>query len=369
MISHIVGARPNFMKAAPVLASLAALGVVQRLVHTGQHYSDELSTIFFRELDLPQPDINLSVGSGPHGQQTGALMIALERELSEYPPSLLVVYGDVNSTLAASIVASKIGIPIAHVEAGLRSFDRSMPEEVNRIVTDALADVLLITSPEAEKHLRHEGVDADRIHFVGNPMIDTLLRHRARFDADRLRRRFNLPGSYGVVTLHRPSNVDDPIAAARVAGAIGGLAELLPLVVPLHPRGRDQLAAAGLVDRPGLLVVEPLGYIDFMSLVGGAALVATDSGGIQEETTVLGVPCLTLRRNTERPITISHGTNRLVEPGDLVAVAAEVLQSGPVVRRIPPLWDGHAGPRIARILLNRITAVGPPGVMPPPPRL
>jgi UDP-N-acetylglucosamine 2-epimerase (non-hydrolysing) len=362
-ISHVVGARPNFMKAAPVLAGLGALGATQRLVHTGQHYSDELSTIFFRELDLPEPDVNLDVGSGSHGEQTGALMIALERELIAHRPGLLVVYGDINSTLAASIVAAKSGIPVAHVEAGLRSFDRSMPEEINRVVTDALADTLLTTSPEAEEHLRHEGVDPARIHFVGNPMIDTLLRHRNRFDANRLRARYGLSGPYGVVTLHRPSNVDDPRAAARMGDAIRGLAALVPLVVPLHPRGRDRLAAAGLVDGPAIQVVDPLGYIDFISLVSGAALVATDSGGIQEETTVLGVPCLTLRPNTERPITISHGTNRLVEPDDLVAAAAEVLRRGPVEGRTPPLWDGHAGPRIAAILRNRVTALASTNVV------
>lgn len=362
-ISHIVGARPNFMKAAPVLAGLDALGAAQRLVHTGQHYSDELSTIFFRELELPQPDVNLDVGSGSHGQQTGALMIALERELVAHRPALLVVYGDINSTLAASIVAAKLGILIAHVEAGLRSFDRSMPEEINRVVTDAIADILLTTSPEAEGHLRHEGVNVDRIHFVGNPMIDTLLRHRARFDADRLRTRYGLSGPYGVVTLHRPSNVDDPLAAKRMGDAIRGLAALVPLVVPLHPRGRDRLATAGLVDGPKMQVIEPLGYIDFISLVSGAAVVATDSGGIQEETTVLGVPCLTLRPNTERPITISHGTNRLVEPEDLVAAASEVLRRGPVEGRTPPLWDGHAGPRIAAILNNRVAALARTGVL------
>lgn len=362
-ISHVVGARPNFMKAAPVLAGLAALGATQRLVHTGQHYSDELSTIFFRELELPQPDVNLDVGSGSHGQQTGALMIALERELVAHRPALLVVYGDINSTLAASIVAAKLAIPIAHVEAGLRSFDRSMPEEINRVVTDALAEILLTTSPEAEAQLLHEGVHADRIHFVGNPMIDTLLRHRSRFDADRLRARYGLSGPYGVVTLHRPANVDDPVAATRMADAIRGLATLLPLVVPLHPRGRARLAAAGLVDGPAIRVIDPLGYIDFISLVSGAALVATDSGGIQEETTVLGVPCLTLRPNTERPITISHGTNRLVEPDDLVAAGSEVLGAGPVEGRTPPLWDGRAGPRIAAILHNRVATLAPTGMV------
>jgi UDP-N-acetylglucosamine 2-epimerase (non-hydrolysing) len=349
-ISHVVGARPNFMKAAPVVAALAALGVSQRIVHTGQHYSDLLSQVFFRELDLPAPDVNLSVGSGSHAVQTGSIMIALDGELNTNRPRILVVYGDVNSTVAASLVAVKLGIPVAHVEAGLRSFDRTMPEEINRLVTDALADIHLTTSPEARDHLIREGVDPDDIHFVGNPMIDTLMRHRERFEPDVIRERLGIAGPYGVVTMHRPANVDTPDAAVRVVDALAALAKLIPLVIPLHPRGRESLAGAGLVSGERIRVVDPLGYIDFLSLVTGAALVATDSGGIQEETTMLGVPCLTLRPNTERPITISHGTNRLVDPANLVDAAQAALAGARPVVAGPPLWDGRAGERIAAIL-------------------
>jgi UDP-N-acetylglucosamine 2-epimerase (non-hydrolysing) len=275
-------------------------------------------------------------------------MVGLEGTWAADQPALVVVYGDVNSTLAASLVAAKLSIPSAHVEAGLRSFDRSMPEEINRIVSDLLAELLFTTSPEASDQLRSAGVPADRICFVGNPMIDTLFAHRSVFASTEERERLGLPETYGVVTLHRPSNVDDGDSARAVVGALDGLAELLPLVIPLHPRGRATLEAAGLRDRDRLRVVEPLGYVAFLSLVAGARLVLTDSGGIQEETTILDVPCLTMRPNTERPITISHGTNRLVAPSDVIQAAREVL-AGP--RRPkgprPPLWDGHAGERIA----------------------
>ncbi len=350
-IIHIVGARPNFMKAAPVVRALADLGVAQRLVHTGQHYSDALSDVFFRELALPKPDLNLGVGSGSHAVQTAATMTALETVLPDLDPSLLVLYGDVNSTLAGALVAAKARVPVAHVEAGLRSFDRSMPEEVNRVVVDALADLLFATSPEAIGNLAREGVAVDRIHFVGNPMIDTLLRLRDRFDAAAARRRFALPAQYGVVTLHRPANVDSDAAARAAVQAILAVSELVPLVIPLHPRGRATMEAAGLADGPGRSIVEPLGYLEFMSLVSGAALVITDSGGIQEETTILGVPCLTLRPNTERPITITHGTNRLVDAAGLPAAAAAAL-SAPArgASEPPPLWDGRSGQRIAGII-------------------
>jgi UDP-N-acetylglucosamine 2-epimerase (non-hydrolysing) len=263
---------------------------------------------------------------------------------------LLVLYGDVNSTLAGALVAAKLCLPAAHVEAGLRSFDRTMPEEINRIVVDILADLLFVTSPEAIANLGHEGVAADRVHFVGNPMIDTLLRLRDRFDAPAARDRFGLPERYGVVTLHRPANVDSSDAARAAAQAILAVSEDLPLIVPLHPRGRATLAAAGLVDGQRTMIVDPIGYVDFMSLVVGATLVITDSGGIQEETTVLGIPCLTLRPNTERPITITHGTNRLVTADELPGAAATTLADAPLPHEPPPLWDGLAGPRMARII-------------------
>ncbi len=345
------------MKAAPVIRALRERGVAQRIVHTGQHYDDRMSDVFLRDLDIPTPDVNLGVGSGTHAEQTAAAMLGLEGEWTADPPALVLVYGDVNSTLAASLVAAKLGFPSAHVEAGLRSFDRSMPEETNRIVSDLLADLLFTTSPEAEGLLVASGVPPDRIHFVGNPMIDTLLAQRARFEPDVERTRLGLPETYGVVTLHRPSNVDEATSARAVVAALNGLSELLPLVIPLHPRGRTTLEAAGLRDGERLRIVEPLGYVAFLSLVAGSRLVLTDSGGIQEETTVLDVPCLTMRPNTERPITITHGTNRLVAPGEVVDAAREVL-AGPARPDgpRPPLWDGQAGERIADVVVDWLAA-------------
>ena len=354
-IIHVVGARPNFMKAGPVVRALEALDLPQQIVHTGQHYDRAMSAVFFDELGLPEPTLNLEVGSGTQGRQTAALLVALEDALPALAPSIVVVYGDVNSTLAAALVAAKGQLRLAHVEAGLRSFDRTMPEEVNRVVTDALADVLFVTSPEAIDNLEHEGVPRDRIHFVGNPMIDTLLANLDRFDAAGARASFGLSGPYAVATLHRPANVDDPAAAAGLVAMLRGVAARLPIVLPLHPRGRANLEAAGLLTIPGLQAVEPLGYVAFISLVRGAAVVITDSGGIQEETTILGVPCLTVRPNTERPITVSHGTNRLVEAAAVAGAVAEIAAAGPVAaREAPPLWDGHAGERIAAVVANLI---------------
>jgi UDP-N-acetylglucosamine 2-epimerase (non-hydrolysing) len=348
---HVVGARPNFIKAAPVVSALRESGEKPVLVHTGQHYEPELSHIFFEQLGLPEPDRNLGVGSGSHGSQTAALLVALETLAQELRPERIVVYGDINSTMAASLVAAKLQIPLAHVEAGLRSFDRSMPEEINRVVTDALADLHFTTSPEAEDHLRAEGIDPRGIHFVGNPMIDTLLRFRETLDATPSRARFDLDGSYAVCTLHRPANVDDAEVARDLVEALGVVAKELPVLLPLHPRGRATLTAAGLMDTPGVIVSEPLGYLEFMALLSEAALALTDSGGIQEETTVLGVPCLTLRENTERPITLTMGTNRLVgrDPARIVEGAREALENPPD-GSTPPLWDGNAGNRIAVIL-------------------
>jgi UDP-N-acetylglucosamine 2-epimerase (non-hydrolysing) len=358
-LDHVIGARPNFIKAAPVMRALRDRGVAQRVIHTGQHYDDRMSDVFFRELDLPAPDVYLGVGSGTHAEQTAGTMVGLEAAWTDHPPALVVVYGDVNSTLAASLVAARLSIPSAHVEAGLRSFDRSMPEEINRIVSDLLGELLFTTSPEANDLLRSTGVPGDRICFVGNPMIDTLLAHRSAFESTAERDRLGLPETYGVVTLHRPSNVDGADSARDVVSALDGLAELVPLVIPLHPRGRATLEAAGLRDRDRLRVVEPLGYVAFLSLVAAARLVLTDSGGIQEETTILDVPCLTMRPNTERPITISHGTNRLVTPAEVAVAAREILAgpSRPEGPR-PPLWDGHAGERIADRIVAWLGARG-----------
>ena len=351
IVAHVVGARPNFMKAAPVILALAARGVGQQLIHTGQHYDAALSDVFFRDLGLPEPDVNLGVGSGSQAGQTAALLVALEPVFERPRPALIVVYGDVNSTLAASLVAAKLGLPVAHVEAGLRSFDDSMPEEINRRVTDLLSTLLFSTSPEALDNLRAMGIAPGAMHFVGNPMIDTLLANLERFDPSAGRARFALPERYAVATLHRPSNVDDPAQAGRAVAMLRGVAARLPVVLPLHPRGRAVLESAGLRSVAGLQVVEPLGYVDFLSLVRGAAVVVTDSGGIQEETTVLGVPCLTVRPNTERPITISHGTNRLVEP-EAVPAAVDRILTGDFDRPAasPPLWDGRAGERIAEVV-------------------
>lgn len=352
---HVIGARPNFMKAAPVIQALEHRGVSQRVVHTGQHYDRALSEVFFTELGLPEPDANLGVGSGSHARQTAALLAGLEDEVTASRPVLVVVYGDVNSTLAAALVAAKLQIPIAHVEAGLRSFDPTMPEEINRRVTDSLSDLLFVTSPEGIAHLAREGVDPATVHLVGNPMIDTLLANLERFDPASIAARMGLPADYAVATLHRPANVDDPVAAKAVVSALADVAALVPVVIPLHPRGRASLCRAGLDDTAGIQVVEPLGYVDFLSMVRGARLVVTDSGGIQEETTMLDVPCLTLRPNTERPITISHGTNRLVGAAEVGAHASAILDGSvqlPTAR--PPLWDGAAGRRIADIVIASV---------------
>ena len=341
------------MKAAPVMRALARHGVEQRLIHTGQHYDDRLSGVFFRELDLPEPDLNLGVGSGSHAVQTAAIMVALETAFGDIQPALAVVYGDVNSTLAAAIVAAKQRVPVAHVEAGLRSFDDSMPEEINRRTTDLLSTLLFTTTPEAGPNLERMGVSPSAIHFVGNPMIDSLLSHVDKLDPAAVRAELRLPERYAIVTVHRPSNVDTSTDAARVVAMLDGLSALVHVLLPLHPRGRPTLEAAGLAASDGLRIVEPLGYLDFLSLVSKAALVVTDSGGIQEETTILGVPCLTIRPNTERPITISHGTNRLVQPEQVPPLARAILTEGlPDAGRRPPLWDGQAGERIGRVIVD-----------------
>jgi UDP-N-acetylglucosamine 2-epimerase (non-hydrolysing) len=348
---HVVGARPNLIKAAPVIAACRARGLSQLLVHTGQHYDPLLSDVFFTELDLPQPDVSLGVGSGSHARQTAAIMVALEEAFIERRPGMVVVYGDVNSTLAAALVCAKMVIPVAHVEAGLRSFDATMPEEINRRVTDELADPLFVTAPEGVENLAAEGISGERVVFVGNPMIDTLLAHLERLDPEPVRTHLGVERPYAVATLHRPANVDTPEAARLLVGALAAATERLPVILPLHPRGRATLGQAGIDTVEGLHVVEPLGYIDFLSLVRGAAAVITDSGGIQEETTVLDVPCLTLRPNTERPITVTAGTNRLVSPAELgpaldAALRGELRRPGDG----PPLWDGHAGERVADVI-------------------
>lgn len=354
-VLHVTGARPNFPKLAPVHAAVAAHGLSQRIVHTGQHYDDKLSEVFFRELDLPRPAVNLGIGSGSHATQTARTMIALEQEFEADRPRMVVVYGDINSTLAAAVVASKMWIPLAHVEAGLRSFDRTMPEEVNRLVTDRLSTVLFATSEDAVGHLTAEGVAPAAIHFVGNPMIDSLMNARPRFNTEAARKLHGIDGPYLVGTLHRPSNVDDPDGVAELVRIVHELADLATFVMPVHPRGKAHLEAAGLTRHPRVIATEPLGYLDFMSLVSGADAVVTDSGGVQEETTVLGVRCFTMRPNTERPVTISHGTNRLVTRQSVVAEVAAALSSGRLETwSVPELWDGKAGPRIASVLTREL---------------
>ncbi|HSQ60206.1 MAG TPA: UDP-N-acetylglucosamine 2-epimerase (non-hydrolyzing) [Acidobacteriota bacterium] len=350
----IVGARPNFMKMAPVLEALRARpSLAPFLVHTGQHYDDAMSRVFFEELGLPRPDHDLGVGSGSHAVQTAGVMVALDRLLDERPADLVVVVGDVNSTLAGALVASKRGIPVAHVEAGLRSRDRGMPEELNRIVTDALADLLFATCSDAVENLLLEGVPRERIHLTGNPMIDTLRRHVAAARRREVAGRFGLPArGFALVTLHRPSNVDDPERLGAIVDRMEEIGASLPVLFPVHPRTRDRLARLGRVDRGGVRYIEPLGYPDFLGLLDACRFVLTDSGGIQEESTALGVPCLTLRANTERPVTVTEGTNRLVGEylDALPGYVGEILRGPARGRTGPALWDGRAGERIAAVL-------------------
>ncbi len=352
-ITHVLGARPNFVKAAPVIRALAALGHEQRVIHTGQHYDERMSDVFFVQLGLPRPDVNLGVGSGTQARQTADVLVGMEREFTEHRPSVVVVYGDVNSTIGAALAGAKLGVPLAHVEAGLRSFDDTMPEEINRRLTDQLCDLLFVTSPEAIGHLAREGRPVSAIHFVGNPMIDTLLANLGQFDADAARHAYGLgERRYVVATLHRPANVDDPARAADLVRALHEVAAELDVIIPLHPRGRAALINAGLLAAERVHVVEPLGYIEFMSLVRGAAAIVTDSGGVQEETTLLRVPCLTLRPNTERPITLTSGSNRLVTREELAAAVLKAVDDGPYAGELPPLWDGQAGPRIAGVITH-----------------
>lgn len=356
-ILHVVGARPNFMKVAPVLRVLQEDdGIRQTLVHTGQHYDANMSDVFFRELDLPEPDINLGVGSASHAVQTASIMLRFEKVVLEDRPDLVLVYGDVNSTVAAALVCAKLGIPVGHVEAGLRSFDRTMPEEINRLLTDQITDILFTPSVDGNENLAREGIDSGKIHFVGNVMIDTLIRLLPRATDVSTRRFGVLPQQYGLVTLHRPSNVDDPVMLQTIMDTLQKIATQLPLLFPIHPRTRKRLQEMGYqITNSALQLLEPLGYIEFLALQKNARLVITDSGGIQEETSYLGIPCLTVRNNTERPVTITVGTNTLVGQ-DMERLKREVNRIlGGLYKEgsIPPLWDGHAGERIARIVTQQ----------------
>ena len=355
----VVGARPNFMKAASVLAAARAAGLSTRVVHTGQHYDRELSKVFFEELELPEPDVSLGVGSGTHAAQTARIMLEFEGELERIRPQIVVVVGDVNSTLACALVAIKERYPVAHVEAGLRCYDPWMPEEINRRLTDHLATHLFTTSRDANENLDREGIPAHRIHLVGNTMIDTLLRFR---DAARERMTPERLGvdRYAVLTLHRPDNVDSYDELERIMDTIRAVGAEVPVVFPIHPRTRvgltDTPLERALEEDPGILVCEPLGYLDFLCLLDRASLVLTDSGGIQEETTVLGVPCVTLRESTERPVTVTSGTNVVVgtDPDAILRAARAALARDPVDARVPELWDGHAGERVVAALQRSV---------------
>lgn len=370
-ILHIVGARPNFVKAAPVIAALSNRdSVTQVLVHTGQHYDVSMSEVFFHQLDIPEPDINLDVGSGSHAQQTAQIMMRLEKVLIEHKPDLVLVYGDVNSTVAAALVCAKLLVPIGHVEAGLRSFDRTMPEEINRLLTDQIADLLFTPSIDGDENLLREGVKKEKIHFVGNVMIDTLIRLLPKANIEGLGPQLNrkdksiqrgkdsgieeLADGYALVTLHRPSNVDKPDALKNILNALAKISNALPIVFPIHPRTRMRIADYGLVipDDTRMRLIDPVPYLEFLTLQKNASLVITDSGGIQEETTFLGVPCLTVRENTERPVTVTAGTNILVGQ-DMTRLKGEIYRilNGEAKKgSVPPLWDGKAGSRIADVI-------------------
>jgi UDP-N-acetylglucosamine 2-epimerase (non-hydrolysing) len=356
-ILNVVGARPNFMKMAPLVHCLNARRIPQLLVHTGQHYDDNMSKVFFEDLRMPQPDIHMGVGSGSHAEQTAKVMVGFEQVCLKEKPDLVVVVGDVNSTLACSIVASKLWIPVAHVEAGLRSFDWKMPEEINRLVTDRLSEILLTPSPDADENLRKEGTPEERIHRVGNIMIDSLAASLERAKTSRVLDQLSLaPKGFGVLTLHRPSNVDDEKTLMGIMEVLHEISEELPIVFSCHPRTAQRLKAIRGYDRVAkrgdLRILEPLGYLDFLHLYSQSRIVLTDSGGLQEETTYLRIPCVTIRENTERPITVTEGSNVLAgcDPTRIRAAARAALDGAPPrAKRVPDLWDGHTAPRIVDV--------------------
>lgn len=364
-ICNVVGARPNFMKIAPLIDEMRKHSDIEAtLVHTGQHYDEKMSKLFFQDLGLPKPDVYLGVGSGGHGEQTGKVMIEFEKILNANKPDIVLVVGDVNSTIACGLVAVKMGVQLAHVEAGLRSFDRTMPEEINRILTDQISDYLFLTERAAKENLLREGISADKIHFVGNVMIDSLLKQREHAERSAILNDLKLEaGRYGLITLHRPSNVDVRENLENILQALFDLQRDLPLVFPVHPRTRKQMKLFGLEERvaaaANLILTDPLGYLDFLKLMAHARLVVTDSGGIQEETTVLGVPCLTVRENTERPVTVSEGTNIVIGMSRerILEESYEILAGRGKAGRRPELWDGRAAERIVQVLRKSEWAV------------
>ena len=360
-IFHLIaGARPNFMKIAPLVRAMDARKseISYKIVHTGQHYDHAMSDVFFEELGIPKPDHHLGCGGGSHAEQTAKIMVAYEKLCLEELPDLVVVVGDVNSTLACSIVAKKLHITVAHVEAGLRSGDRNMPEEINRLVTDAISDLFFVTEPSGVEHLRREGQPESAIHHVGHVMVDNVIYQKSRLEKEGMAEGHSLDykasnAHYGVVTLHRPSNVDDPATLTRLAGALRQLSSRLPLAFSVHPRTQQNLKKFGIDLGPHITLLPPMAYMDFLNLWKNARMVLTDSGGLQEETTALGVPCITLRENTERPITIEEGTNVLAgtNPTAILAAANEVLEGRAKNGKRPILWDGKAADRIVEILL------------------
>tara|TARA_Y100000766_G_scaffold284807_1_gene304742 strand:- start:4962 stop:6065 length:1104 start_codon:yes stop_codon:yes gene_type:complete len=356
----VVGARPNFMKIAPIYAELNRRGEKLILLHTGQHYDDNMSKVFFDDLGMPKPDIYLGVGSGSHAYQTATVMVEFEKICNENAPSMVIVVGDVNSTVACSIVCAKLRIPCAHVEAGLRSFDRDMPEEINRILTDSVADLLLTPSPDGDENLRAEGVHENRIFRVGNVMIDSLYSNLEKSKTSNILQTFALSNEYAVLTLHRPSNVDNKDNFSGIIGALEKIGNEIQLVFPVHPRTEKMAKSFGLYDRlakiPNIILTGPVGYLDFVALMATSKMVLTDSGGLQEETTALGIPCITLRENTERPITVKEGTNTIVgcNPELILKTAFQVLKGEGKAGRIPELWDGKTSSRIADVILQFI---------------
>jgi len=354
VIHLIAAARPNFMKVAPLYRLLKKeTWASPIIVHTGQHYDVNMSDSFFADLELPNPNIHLGIGSGSHAEQTAKVMIAYEKIVMEERPDLVVVVGDVNSTLAASLTASKLGASLAHLEAGLRSFDRSMPEEINRVVTDALADLLWTPSPDADENLLREGIPREKIKRVGNIMIDSLEMLRSRIEKEAVYEIFDVkPSGYGLITLHRPSNVDSPSVLEELCRVLSRIAKKIPLIFPVHPRTKKKLKSYGYVPTlenvSGLRLVNPVSYVPFMNLLFNSRLVVTDSGGLQEETTYLGIPCITVRPNTERPITIKEGTNKLCRPGEIESQVDAILTNRDKKWAIPELWDGDTGSRVVK---------------------
>jgi UDP-N-acetylglucosamine 2-epimerase (non-hydrolysing) len=360
-IINVVGARPNFMKISPLVREMSQDKFIEHiLLHTGQHYDDIMSKVFFEDLELPKPDIYLGIGSGSHATQTAKAMVEFEKVVNEKKPDLVVVVGDVNSTLACSLVAVKLSVPVAHVEAGLRSFDRNMPEEINRILTDAISELLFTTEPSANQNLEREGISQEKIHFVGNVMIDTLLHCIDKAQKSSIMDTLNLMAEgFALLTLHRPNNVDVKENFAEIITALEEIQKHIQIVFPMHPRTKSRISEFGMAEKfdrmTNFVVTEPLGYLDFLNLESNCKFVLTDSGGLQEETTVLGVPCLTLRDNTERPVTITEGTNTLVgtNPKKIVEESMKILSGEGKSGRIPKLWDGNAAKRIVTIIRSQ----------------